>query len=296
MHEVKMPSPASRKAWEELIGLDEHKTLLLDTLELLLEPSRLVAWLGRHHKKPPKLAAFIERTWPLVILQGDVGCGKSAVASSVGDPLARRLGSPVVLVEAPANIRGSGLVGEMSTRISETFRTACSKVPKRGHLLLVLDEGDDIGTSREQLQAHHEDRAGVNALIKELDRLAAEPSRVAVLLVTNRGAALDPALRRRAALTLRFERPRGAALLSIWKSLLEGLHLSTHDIDDIVRASQKEVPYTFSDLIHRVGRAVVLRAYRESRPVSAADVVHALQGIEPTPPFRDEARFLERDE
>jgi SpoVK/Ycf46/Vps4 family AAA+-type ATPase len=293
MHETKLPNPASKKLWDELVGLDENKALLLDTLELLLEPTRIVEWQRQHHRRPLRLAAFVERTWPLVLLKGDVGCGKSAVATSVGDPLARRLDSPVVLVEAPAGIRGSGLVGEMSTRISETFRSARDKTPKRGHLLLVLDEGDDIGTSREQLQAHHEDRAGVNALIKELDRLAAEPSRVVVLLITNRGGALDPALLRRAALSLHFDRPRGPALTAIWKSLLDGLELRAKDLDNIVRKSQREVPYTFSDLVHRVGRAAVLRAYREARPVSVDDVVHVLQEIEPTPPFRDDTRFLE---
>jgi len=292
MHETKLPNPASKKVWDELVGLDERKALLLDTLELLLEPGRLIEWRQRHHRDRLKLAAFVERTWPLIILKGDVGCGKSAIASSVGDPLARRFDSSVVLVQAPTSIRGSGLVGQMSAKISETFRSAIAKVPKRGHVLLVLDEGDDVGTSREQLQAHHEDRAGVNALIKELDLLAAENSRVAVLMITNRGGALDPALMRRAALTIDFERPRGPALRAFWVSLLDGVCLDRSDLDKILRQSEKDPPYTFSDLVHRVGRAAVLRAFRETRPVCAADVLRALRDVEPTPPFRDDTSFL----
>lgn len=292
MHEIKFPNPASQKMWEELVGLDAKKALLIDTLELLLEPSRLVEWRQRHHRGQLKLAAFLERTWPLVLLKGDVGCGKSAIASCVGDPLARRINGPIVLIEAPASIRGSGLVGQMSAKISETFRSAVAKIPKRGHVLLILDEGDDVGTSREQLQAHHEDRAGVNALIKELDHLAAEPSRVAVLMITNRGGALDPALIRRAAITIDFERPQGPALRAFWESLLGGVRLGQGSLEKIVRQSEKEPPYTFSDLVHRVGRAAVLHAFREARPVCAADVLRALQSVEPTPPFRDDTRFL----
>lgn len=295
MNENTFPNPTAKKTWEGLVGLDDVKTLLLDTLELLLEPIRLIEWQRQHHQRPLKLATFAERTWPLVILEGDVGCGKSAVASSVGDPLARRLRAPIVLVEAPSSIRGSGLVGEMSTRISETFRSACAKTPKNGHLLLVLDEGDDIGTSREQLQAHHEDRAGVNALIKELDRVAMEQSSVAVLMITNRGGALDPALMRRAASSLHFERPKGSSLVAIWSSLLEGLDLRKADLDKIIRQCQRDVPYTSSDLVHRVGRAAVLRAYREGRPVSVPDVLHALGEIQPTPAFRGDTRFLTND-
>jgi len=295
MNEIKFPNPVAKKTWEGLVGLDHVKTLLVDTLELLLEPDRLIDWQRRHHRRPLKLATFVEKTWPLVILQGDVGCGKSAIASSVGDPLARRLGAPVVLVEAPSNVRGSGLVGEMSARISETFRSACAKTPRNGHLLLVLDEGDDIGTSREQLQAHHEDRAGVNALLKELDRLATEQPRVVALMITNRGGALDPALMRRAASCLQFERPKGSALVVIWSSLLEGLEVQKAERDEIIRRCQRDVPYTFSDLVHRVGRAAVLRAYREERPVAAQDVLHALGEIQPTPPFRGDTRFLAAD-
>ncbi|MEX1363078.1 MAG: ATP-binding protein [Nannocystaceae bacterium] len=285
MHEVKYPNPAARKAWAELVGLDSIKAQLLETLELLLEPSRLLDWQRQHHPKGLKLASLLTSTWPLIVLEGDVGCGKSALASCVGDPLASRLQSPIVLLEAPGNIRGTGLVGEISTRIAETFKVAREKVPRRGYVLLVLDEGDDVATSREQLQAHHEDRAGVNALLKELDRLVGEPSRIAVVLITNRGAALDPALLRRASLRLHFDRPRGAALRALLRSLFAGISLSSRELETVAQRCERELPYTPSDLVHRVGRAIVLGALQENRAVALSDVLRALDEIEPTPPF-----------
>jgi hypothetical protein len=41
-----------------------------------------------------------------------------------------------------------------------------------GRAILVIDEADDLATGRGQTQAHHEDRAGVNVLIKQINQLA----------------------------------------------------------------------------------------------------------------------------
>lgn len=277
--------PATQDAWDSLIGLDGHKQALLDTLELLLAPERFAEWRRRHHPHGLKLSELVDRTTPFIILSGDVGCGKTAMASSASAPLSQRLDARVALLEAPVGIRGTGLVGEMSTNIAETFQKAIRDVPHRGYALLLIDEGDDLATSREQLQAHHEDRAGVNALIKELDGLAGEPSRLAVVLCTNRGTALDPALLRRAALHLHFERPTGDALKGLLRSILHGVTLEPAALENLFRQLPTEPPYTPSDLIHRVGRRALLSAYREGRAVGLADVERAIRVVEPTPIF-----------
>ena len=78
-------------------------------------------------------------------------------------------------------------------------------------MVLVIDEADALAQSREMAQMHHEDRAGVNALIRGIDELAGRRLPIAVVLCTNRPDAIDPAVRRRAAEIFRFERPDGAA-------------------------------------------------------------------------------------
>jgi AAA+ superfamily predicted ATPase len=193
------------------------------------------------------------------------------------------------LIEAPGDIRGTGLVGELSSRIADTFSQARSTVPRKGYALLLLDEGDDIATSREQLQAHHEDRAGVNALIKELDHLSTESSRIVVLLVTNRGRELDPALLRRAALHLPFERPQGESLKSLIEYLIEGIHVAPGEVDKLIAACTQQPPFTASDLVHRVGRRALLEAYQQSRALTVTDLISALSYVKPTPVFKDNA-------
>ena len=88
--------------------------------------------------------------------------------------------------------------------------------------ILIIDEGDDLGMSRAEMQAHHEDRAGLNVLIKEINRLARDRARIAVVLVTNRVRALDPALIRRAQVIL-FTRPNAEARRGLFEQLLLGV-------------------------------------------------------------------------
>lgn len=76
----------------------------------------------------------------------------------------------------------------------------------RGVILLV-DEADALAQSRELAQMHHEDRAGVNALIRGIDGLRDDRLPVLTILCTNRPEALDPAIIRRAAALLPFARP-----------------------------------------------------------------------------------------
>lgn len=285
LQKTTLPSPLAKHTWDHLVGLDGHKQALLDSLELLLAPDRFAEWQRQHHPNGLKLAELVDRSAPLVVLSGDVGCGKTAMATSVGAPLSKRLDAQVALLEAPTGIRGKGLVGEMSSNIAETFANALQEVPRRGYALLLLDEGDDLATSREQLQAHHEDRAGVNALIKEIDKFAGEAKRIAVVLCTNRGSALDPALLRRAALHLQFERPVGEALKGLLNVMLEGVHVDDEGLDRLLQRLPTSPPYTPSDLIHRVGRRAVLEAYRQDRSVSLADFEAAVERVEPTPVF-----------
>src|SRR5258705_6280940 len=96
------------------------------------------------------------------------------------------------------------------------LKSASGKV--RGAVILLIDEADALAQSREAAQMHHEDRAGVNALIRGVNRLANGSLPAAAIMCTNRLGALDPAVRRRAAEILEFTRPDDARR----KALLKG--------------------------------------------------------------------------
>ena len=161
---------------------------------------------------------------------------------------------------------------------------------ERGVLLLV-DEADALAQSREAAQMHHEDRAGVNAFIRGIDRLGNGALPAAVIMCTNRLNALDPAIRRRAAEVLMFGRPTDLQRATVLRNLLAAVGFTTHDVKELVHATgpTKERPYgfTYSDITQRLLPTIVLDAY-PSKALSSKRALEIAKYIEPTPPFKDE--------
>ena len=69
---------------------------------------------------------------------------------------------------------------------------------------------------------HHEDRAGVDALLAGVDSLAGESVPVIVVMCTNRERALDPAVLRRAAGIFHFSRPGDDERRGVLAAALDG--------------------------------------------------------------------------
>ncbi|WP_158623830.1 AAA family ATPase [Corallococcus llansteffanensis] len=280
--EKKHPDDTAQVHFDALIGIDAHKEMLVDGLILLLSHKRLEAWSHRHHPKGLRLLETLHGVSPLVLLSGEVGCGKTALATTVGTPLAKELKEKVLVLETPSNIRGTGMVGELSARVTDAFIQARAKVGK-GVGLLIIDEADDLGLSRSESQAHHEDRAGLNVLIKQIDLLSREKTRMAVLMITNRARAMDPALLRRATLTLEFRRPGSAERLLLFERLLEGVRYHAKDVELLVTRSERPVLFSYSDLMQRVARTALLDSLRKDKALGPESLLVALDAIEPSP-------------
>ena len=277
------PDPDARAVFDALVGIDPHKNVLLEELAALLGADKLAAWQRRHHPHGLALADRWTKSTPLVLLSGEVGCGKTALATSVGTPLADALDRRIVTLETPSDLRGWGHVGEMSARITDAFQQARRRARDIGAGLLVIDEADDVATARAQMQAHHEDRAGLNVLIKQIDQLARAKDPLAVILITNRQAVLDPAVRRRTALHLTFARPDAKARAAVFKHLLRGVKVGSHELDRLVHASERAIPYSYSDLVDRLARAVLREAQRRDRAVTVELVLDCLGQVDPSP-------------
>lgn len=280
------PQKEAQARFEALVGIDSHKQQLVSELSLRLDVSRVKKWQKHHHPKGLPIMSALTSGPPLVLLSGEVGCGKTALATSVGTPLAHELDRKIVALETPSNIRGRGLVGELSARITEAFDQACARAAHGSDgSLLIIDEADDLATAREQSQAHHEDRAGVNVLIKQIDRLARESIPLVVMLITNRAQALDAAVTRRACLHLRFERPDRRQRRAVMERLLLGTSANAGDLDMLAEASRAKgnVPFSFSDLTLRLARSALQTAIHQDRPFDAALLLDELARIEPSP-------------
>ena len=271
---ISYPDPDQQGRFARLVGLDEHKSRLTKILGLLVNPAGLSKWAQKHHPGADALLDTVLRRPPLVVLAGDVGSGKTELAETIGDAVARQEDIDINLFPLSLSSRGQGRVGEMTQLISSAFEHTMAEAQKlkstsgrnRGAVILLVDEADSLAQSREAAQMHHEDRAGVNAFIRGIDSLASARVPAAVIMCTNR----------RFVLGLR----------------LHPLGLSQSDLDALVgatgRQKGRDYGFTFSDITQRLLPAIVLDAY-PSRPVRGARAVEIAHGILPTPPFQEEA-------
>lgn len=283
-----------------LVGLDEQKERLRKMLGLLVNPVGLDAWARKHHNGASALLASVLRRPPLVVLAGDVGSGKTEIAETIGDAVARQEDIEIELFPLSLSSRGQGRVGEMTQLISAAFDITAAHASKlksgngraRGAVILLVDEADALAQSRESAQMHHEDRAGVNAFIRGVDRLSEKGLPAAVIMCTNRLSALDPAVRRRAADVLSFGRPDDEQRRAVLTPALAEAGFSSTDIDALVAITGaqngRDIGFTFSDLTQRLLPSIVLAAYPNG-PVTPRTAIEIARGMAPTPPFQDTA-------
>lgn len=295
---VTFPDFEPQERLARLVGLDDHKVRLAKILGLLVNPAGLESWAQKHHPEAKALLRQVLRRPPLVVLAGDVGSGKTELAETIGDAVARQEKIEITLFPLSLSSRGQGRVGEMTQLLSAAFDYTVEAATKlkgergrsRGAVILLVDEADALAQSRESAQMHHEDRAGVNAFIRGIDRLANAQLPAAVIMCTNRLGALDPAVKRRAAEILSFERPSDVQRHAVLDGALRALGLSVKEIDELVAATGKgkgRHGFTFSDLTQRLLPAIVLDAY-PTRSVDRARALEIAKQMQPTPPFEEQ--------
>lgn len=136
-----------------------------------------------------------------VLFCGPSGCGKTAMAQA----MATELGLPLLYVRFDAVV--SSLLGETAANVRKVFDYA-----RRGRWVMLFDEFDAIGRSRDDATEHGEIKRVVNSFLQIMDGF---DGRCVIIAATNFEQALDPAIWRRFDEVIRFERPSGEELLAL---------------------------------------------------------------------------------
>ena len=291
---LRYPSDEARRVYQNLVGLDAVKSRLLKEAVVLTRPERLQQWSTKHHGSlGVRALEAIRYGTPLIIFAGDVGTGKSALAESFGDAIARSLSEPTSLLRMSIQTRGSGIVGDMTRQISRAFRAVEAEARRTNHVtILLLDEADALAETRETQQMHHEDRAGVNALIQGVDHLRGAGVPALVVFCSNRVESIDPAVIRRAVDVVMFHRPGAAQRRAHLERLLGDLPVTEAEWQRLVELTGpregREYGYTYSDIADRLVRKAVLEAFPDA-PLSFALLERVALATAPTRPVLGES-------
>ena len=295
---LSFPDSDARKRLARLVGIDDAKEKLSKLVGILVNPAGTTAWARQHHRGARLLIDYVQRRPPLVLIAGDVGTGKTELAETIGDAVARQEGHTVTLYPLSLATRGSGRVGEMTRLIAAAFdvtvqaaqKLTRSSASSSGSVILLIDEADALAQSRENSQMHHEDRAGVNALIRGVDRFAEARLPAVAIICTNRLGAIDPAVRRRAAELFVFDRPNDVQRRAVLLEPLREVSFNDLQVDELVRLTGSRtadgIGFTFSDLTQRLLPSIVLDAYPD-RAVTFERALKIVAGMTPTPAFRE---------
>ncbi|MDH4440733.1 MAG: AAA family ATPase [Rhizobium sp.] len=288
--EIALPNDTLAKREKSLLGFDQRYVRVHDQLRLLLNVGGLGDWNKKYHGGKLALCDLVAEQYPLVIFHGDVGTGKTAMAECIANRLvAEARSSDSMLFKLSNRVRGNGMVGEMGTLIAEAFHKVAQSAGKTRRAILIIDEGDSLAASRAQDHSHHEDKVAVNTLIQGIDDLRQYGGRIVVILCTNRLSVLDPALRRRAAITETFSRPTDAERQQLFQMDLAGMGLAQNQLAELTRltgAHDRHPSWTYSDIRTRLYPAALAKAYPD-RALSFADLSAVASTLQASPVMED---------
>jgi SpoVK/Ycf46/Vps4 family AAA+-type ATPase len=295
---IRYPNKHLGAQYDALVGISDIQQSMVRKLGLLLASVYVEKWFDTYYA--PGSAQTLKRAlldrYPLLILEGEVGSGKTALARSIGNELVKlQVCSELMLYVVNSRVRGGGHVGELTQNISRAFDEAeRSYEQEQIPIILFIDEADALAQARGGSHTHHEDDAGVNTLIQRIDRLRGRP--IAVLFATNLAHSLDNAIVRRAIAIYHFERPDYMMRYELFKKQLASIGITEYEITALAKQTiPKQLPgygerlhrYTYSDLTQRLIPQAVELAIKDQEKLEYEHLKCACDDVSPTPEMDD---------
>ncbi len=261
-----LPSQKLENIATTLIDFERHYEKLKNHWMLVLMPDRVDGWSKKYHKQIIPLCEVVQQRYPLFLFSGDVGTGKTVTAECAANRLTMDMKKEGYLLKMSTRVRGKGLHGEMSQLIQDAFENLKIQAGKKRLSFLLIDEADSIASLRSTEQMHQEEKAAVNTLIQKIDNIRQAGGRAVVFLCTNRASVIDQAIIRRAALHIEFTRPNKKQCLELLRRDLEGINLTTKEMNELASLTSAggyygDSGYTYSDFRLRYFPEALARAF-----------------------------------
>jgi len=194
-----------------------------------------------------------------VLFCGPSGCGKTATAEAVSS----ELGLPLLYIRFDAIV--SSLLGETATNLRKVFDFA-----SQGQWVVLFDEFDAIGQSRETETGHGEMKRVLNSLLQIMENFDGHSLLIAA---TNFGESLDRAIWRRFDEVVGFRMPEEEDLRALIEMRLSPVDFDDDQVDKIVEGIGEA---TFADAERVCFDIRKSCALQGSDNVSDADVKNAI--------------------
>lgn len=285
--ELELPNKQIAERTQTLIGFDKKFGRIFCNLKLLQDQDKLEEWSKSHYGLTLPILGYIKEKYPLIILAGDVGTGKTVTAESIADSMVRELKKEGYFLRLSTRVRGEGLHGQQGNLVNDAFKHAKELAGKNRLCYLLIDEADAIATTRATQQMHQEEKAAVNTLIQKIDEIRDLNGRLVLIMSTNRLHYLDEAIIRRAAIVLEFNRPDADERREFFNQAFAGINLTDNEITAIVEKTgpqnPQQVGFSYSDIRLKFLPELVSVAFSTNEPISFEMVQKVLCDIQPSP-------------
>lgn len=286
---LELPNTGIKERTENLIGFEAKFQRIYGNLKLLLDQDGLKEWSKKHHKKELPVIGQLTERYPLIILSGDAGTGKTVSAEAIADRMVRELKKDGFLLKLSTRVRGEGLHGQMGNLVNDAFAELKKQAGKNRLAFLLIDEADAIATTRSTLQMHQEEKAAVNTLIQKIDEIRELKGRAIIFMATNRLHFIDEAIIRRAAVILEFERPTEQERKDLFKKSLDGILFSQKQLQvlaDLTSPEQNdEIGHSFSDIRLKILPEAIATCFPDS-PLTFKILCDTIKNIKPSPKIK----------
>lgn len=286
---IDLPNTGIKERTENLIGFEAKFQRIYGNLKLLLDQEGLINWSKKHHKKELPVIKQLTERYPLIILAGDAGTGKTVSAEAIADRMVRELKKEGFLLKLSTRVRGEGLHGQMGNLVNDAFEELIKQAGKRRLAFLLIDEADAIATTRSTLQMHQEEKAAVNTLIQKIDEVRELKGRAVIFMSTNRLHFIDEAILRRAAVILEFERPNEQERKDLFLKSLDGIELSEEQLIELANLTSPDknngLGHSFSDIRLKILPEAIAKSFPDN-PLTFEVLCETIISIKPSPQIK----------